>query len=177
MEDQQENKNPPENLPEDTTKGPSNPVVVTVIVFIVLIIVTIFGFWGYNLYEAKKINEQKLLESATPTPTATATVSASPSDYIFFDSDKREITRGELTGLSEWQLKVARNEIYARHGRSFEHRDLQCYFDKMPWYKTDENYSESALSTLENQNIATILEYEKEINSSYLDYDSGCVNI
>ena len=38
------------------------------------------------------------------------------SDYVIPDSSTRYLTNTDLTGLSEWQMRIARNEIYARHG-------------------------------------------------------------
>lgn len=178
MENEQINQNSSPK-PESST----NILVTVIIVFVVLVLLAIFGFWGYSIYQAKQIATENAQESTTPTVTpaissvASATVSASPNDYVIYDSNTREITRGELQSLSEWQLKVARNEIYARHGRQFEHQDLRCYFDKQPWYKVDPDFTESVLTSVENKNIATILEYEQEINSSYLNYDSGCSNL
>jgi len=112
--------------------------------------------------------------SVTPTTSVAASSVASSSDYIISDSSTREISKSELTKLTPWQLKVARNEIYARHGREFVHKDLQCYFAKKSWYKVDSNFSESSLSTTENKNVATILAYEQEISSPLYQTDSGC---
>lgn len=95
-------------------------------------------------------------------------------DYIIADSDTRLISVSELYSLTPWQLKVARNEIYARHGRAFVHKDLQCYFAKKSWYTTDPNYTETSLSNIENKNVATILNYEQATNSPLLSTDSGC---
>ena len=95
-------------------------------------------------------------------------------DYILSFSNSRKITRDDLVGLTDWQLKVARNEIYARHGRAFVHQDLSCYFNKLNWYEIDPEYSESKLSSLEISNAVFILNYEKEINSSLIDKDTGC---
>lgn len=36
----------------------------------------------------------------------------------------------DLSGLSKSKLRIARNEIYARHHRKFDSADLQIYFDK-----------------------------------------------
>lgn len=96
------------------------------------------------------------------------------NDYVIPDSSSRVISESEITSLTPWQLKVARNEIYARHGRPFVHKDLQCYFATQNWYAVDPNYSETSLSYTENKNVATILNYEEKIGSSYLRVDSGC---
>ena len=95
-------------------------------------------------------------------------------DYILSFSNSRKITRDDLVGLTDWQLKVARNEIYARHGRAFVHQDLSCYFHELAWYEIDSEYSENLLSPLEVSNAVFILHYEKEINSSLIDKDTGC---
>lgn len=112
--------------------------------------------------------------AATKTSTATSSSTKTSSDYIISDTNARVISESELTDLTPWQLKVARNEIYARHGREFVHKDLQCYFAKKSWYSVNSNFNESSLSTTENKNVATILAYEQKTNSPLLQTDSGC---
>lgn len=107
-------------------------------------------------------------------PSASSTVSASLNDYVISDSDKREISKSELTSFTPWQLKVARNEIYARHGRLFVHEDLKCYFKSKNWYFENTNFNTSLLSSIESKNIDIIQNYEKETNSPLANYDSGC---
>ncbi len=95
-------------------------------------------------------------------------------EYVIADSNSRIISESELINLTPWQLKVARNEIYARHGRKFVHEDLQCHFGRQSWYQIDPSFQNSDLSSIENKNVDTILNYETRINSPYLRYDSGC---
>ena len=102
------------------------------------------------------------------------TVTQANGSYVISDSDKRIISESELLSLTPWQLKVARNEIYARHGRSFVSKDLSCYFAGQNWYKVNSNYSDSLLTNVENQNVSTILNYETKIGSPLMNYDSGC---
>lgn len=61
---------------------------------------------------------------------------ASTSDdyYVLPESSSRVYSASELSGLSAWDLKVARNEIYARYGRGFNDSDLQNYFNSKSWY-------------------------------------------
>lgn len=107
-------------------------------------------------------------------PSASSTAATNSTDYVISDSNSREISKSELINLTPWQLKVARNEIYARHGRPFVHQDLQCYFATKSWYSVDPNYNVSSISYTENKNIATIQAYEQETNSPLANYDSGC---
>jgi len=109
--------------------------------------------------------------SLTPSPTGEEKATG---EYILSFSDTRLVTTGDLKGLTPWELKVARNEIYARHGRSFVHQDLSCYFTKQTWYTQDPDYSDENLSTVEVKNASTILAYEKSINSPLISKDSGC---
>lgn len=92
------------------------------------------------------------------------------SEYLLPFSNERYLTDADLDPLSEWELKLARNEIYARHGRRFKDPDLQSYFDSKSWYRGrydpddfDKNHS-SDLSTLEKKNAEYILKYEKDHN-------------
>lgn len=60
---------------------------------------------------------------------------ASPAaDYILQDSDSKYLTAAELQGLTDWELTLARNEIYARHGRKFKDEKIAEYFSGKSWY-------------------------------------------
>jgi hypothetical protein len=54
--------------------------------------------------------------------------------YIIPDSHIRYLTEDDIRHLSTEQLRLARNEIFARHGRLFQDAALQAYFDARPWY-------------------------------------------
>lgn len=78
------------------------------------------------------------------------------SDYILPGSDRELVEWADVKGLTTEQVRLARNEIYARHGRGFKSQDLQAYFDARPWYeKTVEpdDFSESLLNDYEKRNI------------------------
>ncbi|MBQ9057637.1 MAG: YARHG domain-containing protein [Atopobiaceae bacterium] len=56
------------------------------------------------------------------------------SDYILAVSSSRYYSKTEIQALSDWELEIARNEIYARYARDFNDKDLQEYFDFRGWY-------------------------------------------
>ena len=60
--------------------------------------------------------------------------SNSPEEYILPECDTRMYTKEELSVLSAEELRLARNEIYARHGRMFSAEDLKNYFQSKSWY-------------------------------------------
>lgn len=91
---------------------------------------------------------------------------AGNGEYILPDSDKRLIGREDLMNLSPEQCKIARNEIYARHGRKFKDAALQSYFDSCPWYSgriEPDSFSDSYLSEVEKKNRDTIVAFEQEM--------------
>ena len=98
--------------------------------------------------------------------------STSSGTYVLPDSATRLYSADELSGLSNWQLYVARNEIYARHGRMFQRQDLQDYFNAQSWYtplySPEQFDSMGLLSSTEQQNASTILSVEKARGSEYL---------
>ena len=86
-------------------------------------------------------------------------------DFIFYDSDRRVIDQDELDDLSKEQCDIARNEIYARHGRMFKSDQLQEYFNSKSWYEPryeSDSFPESLLNKTEKKNAYMILEYEKK---------------
>ena len=49
------------------------------------------------------------------------------SEYIFEDSNERFLEAEEIYALTEEEMRIARNEIYARLGRKFTDETLQEY--------------------------------------------------
>ena len=69
--------------------------------------------------------------------------------YIIPVSMTQTISADSLINMSDNDLWLARNEIYARHGRGFTNEYLQSYFNACSWYeKTAETdaFDESVLS-------------------------------
>lgn len=91
---------------------------------------------------------------------------SSASEYIIEDSDSRLLTEDELYYYSVDELKIARNEIYARHGRLFDDQELQNYFNSKSWYYgtvTPADFNESYLSDIERKNANLIRELENQL--------------
>lgn len=108
------------------------------------------------------------VDSSEPEPEPTV----DSGTYVLADSATRLYSADELSGLSDRQLYLARNEIYARHGREFQNQDLQDYFNDQPWYtprySPEEFDSLGLLNDTERQNASTILSVEQERGSQYL---------
>ena len=66
-----------------------------------------------------------MVNSAAQSNAGTAT---NASEYIFPYANERLIARGEYESLDAASLRLAINEIYARHGRQYDTKDLNEYF-------------------------------------------------
>ena len=56
------------------------------------------------------------------------------SEYVLPESNIRIYSRQELEALSDWEIYIGHNEIYARHGREFERQELREHFLSCSWY-------------------------------------------
>lgn len=85
------------------------------------------------------------------------------NDFIFQDSSTRYLTGNDLRGLTKDELVIARNEIFARHGRQFVDAALRSYFNSKTWYINLPKLpagTEPYLSSLEKANVSLIQAYE-----------------
>lgn len=89
-------------------------------------------------------------------------VALSPGDMEFFQNTT--ITETMLDGLSLYELRLLRNEIYARRGRQFRTVWLQQYFGNQTWYEPREDNKEPELSATEKQNVETVVRYENRLH-------------
>ena len=79
---------------------------------------------------------------------------------IYPEGSTRQLRVSDIEGLTSWDLKVMRNEIYARLGYIFKTDDMKNYFNEQNWYNPRYNNVESMLTALEKKNIKFIQSYE-----------------
>ena len=63
------------------------------------------------------------------------------------------LTEEMLRGLGLHELRLLRNEVYARRGRTFGSGWLQQYFEFQPWYEPSQDKREPQLSEIEKKNV------------------------
>lgn len=79
---------------------------------------------------------------------------------IFFaDSSARKLSVGQLSALSAGELRLARNEIFARNGRYFNSQDLTRHFEQFSWYNP--HSWDVPLTDIESFNVQLILREEQ----------------
>lgn len=95
-------------------------------------------------------------------------------DFVLPGSDSRYLCYGDIDGMSEEELTVAEQEIYARYGRMFSDPDLQAYFEARDWYPdTAQSFSPN---TYEQANLDLIRVYRAKADGSLFQSGNIYVN-
>lgn len=79
-------------------------------------------------------------------------------DGMFASDPQLSATR--VATWTDTQLRIRRNEIYARYGRAFKSADLQAHFGKQPWYQVRADYSDAVLTDHDRANATLIQGFE-----------------
>ena len=90
-------------------------------------------------------------------------VALQPGDMELFEN--KLISEAMLRGLSLHELRLLRNEIYARHGRVFKTLWLQQYFGSQMWYDPKEDFKDEEVSGPDKANVETIVAYENKLHN------------
>lgn len=101
--------------------------------------------------------------SPTPTPTPSPAPTPSAGGYILPDSAARLLTRSDVADLSWEQCCLARNEIFARHGRIFQTPQIAAYFEARSWYHgtvPGASFDNNSLTPTERANADFLANYE-----------------
>lgn len=165
-----------------TTKIWSIYFLTFIIVFMILFGV-IGGALGYVKFDNKesRSEEEYSLETTENAKTTDETVNTSQDNFevgslseeyvgknnegnyiedeeqLFPESDVKYLTQEDIDGLDDEYIRYGLNEIYARHGRTFNNQDIQEYFNSKSWYTPI--YSPDEFSEIEN---SIFNEFEKE---------------
>lgn len=132
-------------------------------------------------FDSKKECESKLEEYIDVFPTAYASLVSqdvntveirvpykSKNEYIntsiyglYPQSSQRHLNKFDLKNMSIHDLRIMRNEIFARYGHSFiKGREMYLYFNRQPWYEDKEIDATYLLTSIEKYNIKLIQSYE-----------------
>lgn len=96
------------------------------------------------------------------------------SDYVIPNSTTKELRYSDIRNLNDWQLIVARNEIFARYGLEFSTIELLEHFKSKSWFVIDSSVdNDVALTEIERKNVETILAEEKTRRDKTLNHDLG----
>lgn len=81
--------------------------------------------------------------------------------FIFPNSDSSYLSNAQISALSDDDLQLAINEIYARRGRIFKDASLNAYFNSQSWYEgkyTPEEFEKNVkFNTYEQKNLQLLI--------------------
>lgn len=125
-----------------------------------------YWYKAANEYTAKALNvtERKNLQLIDTIRRQQRHVAIAPGDMELFEN--KLITEVMLRGLSLHELRLLRNEIYARHGRIFKTLWIQQHFGFQPWYDPKEDFKDEDVTGVDKTNIETIVAYENKLHNS-----------
>lgn len=92
----------------------------------------------------------------------------SEAELIFPNSDTQKITTAEMDAKlkSRSDLRLAINEIYARHGYLFSNEEYLEYFNQFDWYQNTTKNSD--MEAVSNQ-FSSVEKYNVEVLQDYSD--------
>lgn len=105
--------------------------------------------------------------------TQTYSQDLSTAEYVLPDSDMRYLELEEVEALADYGgkdlIRLAVNEMYARHGFVFKKPKNQEYFERKSWYYpqpglTDSYVKEHLFNDYEKANLEMLLKVEKRFN-------------
>lgn len=94
-----------------------------------------------------------------------AAVRAEPT-WVYLS--RAPVSDDDLRYQTDWELTLARNEVFARHGRVFQDPRLRAYFAARTWYRPDPRYTDARLSRVESANVAKIAAWQAAHPPKYL---------
>lgn len=120
----------------------------------------------YEVFKIANSVREETEASREPETTEATSESKTDHDYVLPDSSSRYLTKKDLKGLTAEELRIARNEIMARHGRQFNDPALAAYFESKDWYQgtvepeTFDRQVGELLNEYEMKNVALIQSME-----------------
>ena len=166
---------------KDTKRG---CLIVVIVVAILLLLANYNGIYNgirqliglKEKYEKPDIvntsNANSPVKEETKVTTTTPSIAKSENQNInqnnsgssifgrFPQASERLLTASDLQGLSKYDLKIMRNEIFARHGYIFQTNEMKNYFQNQSWYTPKYRDVSSLLSNIEQKNVVLIQRYE-----------------
>ncbi len=96
-------------------------------------------------------------------PQSNNSLPAQNDDFIFPTSDSEYLTMEDLEALTPKQIRLARNEIYARRGYIFKDEFLKEYFESKDWYTPSvDKITDDMFNEYEIANRDLIVQYEEQ---------------
>ncbi|MBL7979620.1 MAG: YARHG domain-containing protein [Bacteroidetes Order II. Incertae sedis bacterium] len=84
------------------------------------------------------------------------------------ETSARILKQADVENRPPDELRIMRNEIYARHGYNFKMKDMRSHFDEQEWYMPWNTDVRGLLTETEKKNESLLKQYEK-YNAEFYD--------
>lgn len=88
-------------------------------------------------------------------------------DAFRFNASVTRLRSRDVENMYKRDLEILRNTIYARHGYSFQNREMRYLFDRVDWYMPVSTDVTAQLTPLEKENIDLLKRYENHATTYY----------
>ena len=105
-----------------------------------------------------------------PLPQPSSQPSHNQSGIVLAMSNLRQLTTADVSGFNRTKLRLARNEIFARHGYIFHSPELAKWFGDKPWYTPSTRAVN--LSPIERYNVGFLRNLERQPSKTNLSVKS-----
>lgn len=109
------------------------------------------------------------LQQGTDTYIVDSLVNCSKIDFYphlpgkYYEASEKVLDSNTIAKLTKAELRIMRNEIFARYGYIFKSKEMQEYFSKQPWYEASRENVDKYLSQIEIINIELIKKLEEAV--------------
>jgi len=79
----------------------------------------------------------------------------------------------DLSRMNKKELRIARNTVFAKHGREFKSPDLKQYFNSRVWYTVNPSYTDAMLTNNDEALISAIKVWESSESKYVGEYKGG----
>lgn len=93
-----------------------------------------------------------------------------PDAGSYPETSTKTLAVSDVNNMLKQELRIMRNEIYARHGYSFKKKDMREYFDAQEWYMPMHTDIRTNLTEVEKKNVTLIRRYEDYAADYYDEY-------
>jgi hypothetical protein len=90
-------------------------------------------------------------------------------------ASERILSENDIANIDKYELKLMKNEIFARYGYIFKTPEMKAYFESQNWYKPKYDDVTSYLTEIEKSNIA-LINGTNDLDSNSQEDNSGNTN-
>ena len=108
-----------------------------------------------------------VLAMANPTVTTAETSVATKSEGYYFSVEEYDwlsyeyVSGSDISDLTDEQIDLLRNYIYAKHGYIFKTEFYRRYFSQFRWYRPRYRNVDNMLNKYERKNVLFLRQYTK----------------